>query len=145
MRRVGAVAAKRALLSLVADIPALQGVQRQYEYNVRTAEREVVFCGSAEFDRDQADMATGRSQDLTVALHVLVTALGGSAEDAEDRAEEIGGLIEDALAADNRLTDRGVPGLLQATIAGGQIQPAQNDDGAIAELVYRVTFRAHLR
>jgi len=142
--RVSAVAAKRALLSLVADIPALQGVQRLYEWTGK-AEREVIFCASVEFDRDAADMGTGRSQDLTVALHVLVTLPGGSAEDAEDRAEEIGGLIEDALAKDNRLTDRGVPGLLEATIAGGQMQPAANDDGAIAELVYRVQFLSHLR
>ncbi|GAA4626616.1 hypothetical protein GCM10023196_035580 [Actinoallomurus vinaceus] len=137
------VAAKKALLAIVADTPALRGVQALYQWTGE-AEREVIFCGKARFERENADMAADPAETLTIDLHVGVAFPGGSAEEAETRAVQIGALIEAALTADPRLGER-VPGLLFAEIASGEADVVPYDEEVRAEIVYQVSLLSHLR
>lgn len=136
------VAAKKALLAVVAEIPALAKVQTLYRWTGQ-AERELVFCGQARFEREIADMAADPAETLTIDLHVGVAYPGGTAEEAETRAQEIGGLIEAALLADPRL-DEQVPGLLFTSIASGEADVVPLDEEVRAEIIYQVELRSHL-
>lgn len=137
------VAAKKALLALVADIPALAKVQTLYQWNA-TSEREAIFCGTTRFERDTSDMGAHPAETLTIDLHVGVVFPGGSAEEAESRVIEIGGHIEQALVADPRLGER-VPGLLFASIASGTTDVVPVDEETRAEAIYQVALLSHLR
>jgi hypothetical protein len=137
------VAAKKALLATVADMPALAKVQTLYEWNGQ-AEREVIFCGRALFERETSDMAADPAETLTIDLHMGVVFPGGSAEEAETRVVEIGTLVEQALVADSRLGER-VPGLLFAEIITGTADVVSADEETRAEMIYQVTLLSHLR
>lgn len=137
------VAAKKALLAKVGAIPALAKVQILYTWTA-DAEREVVFSSNATFEREVSDMGNDPAETAVVPIHIIVAQPGGTEEDAEARAVEIGGIIEASLTADPRLDDA-VPGLLFAGIEGGQVDSAKEDEVAFAELVYRVSVLSHLR
>jgi hypothetical protein len=137
------VAAKKALLAVVGAVPALAKVQTLYQWNGE-AEREAVFCGSTRFEREISDMGADPAETLTIDLHIGVVVPGGSAEEAETRAIEIGALVEQALVTDPRLDDR-VPGLLFTQIVSGMTEVVPNDEESRAEVIYQVTLLSHLR
>jgi hypothetical protein len=136
------VDAKKALLAVVADIPALQGVQKLYQWTGQS-EREVVFCGKARFEREVADMGATPAEALVVDLHIGVALPGGDAEKAETRAVEISALVEEALVLDPRLGDR-APGLMFAGINTGEAEVSAYDEEVRAEIVHQVELRSHL-
>ena len=136
------VAAKKALLAVIADIPALAKVQTLYRW-AGEAEREIVFCGTTRFEREISDMAADPAEILTINLHVGVAYPGGSAEEAETRVTDIGNLIEAAFVADPRLGER-VPGLLFASIVSGEADVVPLDEEVRAEVIYQVELRSHL-
>lgn len=136
------VAAKKALLEVVAGIPGLQKVQRLYQWTGES-EREVVFCGKATFEREVADMGATPAETLHIELHIGVAYPGADAEEAETRADEISTAIEEALVLDPRLGDR-VPGLMFAGINTGEAEVAAYDEEVRAEIVHQIELRSHL-
>jgi hypothetical protein len=150
MAGTNVVAAKKALIAKIAalDLGGEQagGVQVAYSWPGRNAEREVVHGGLSTFDQNPLAFRAGgrcpRQEDVTVEIHVAVTIPGGSEEDVDTRAAEIGTVIEDAIAADPTLAD--ALNLKIARVDGGELESGFNDDAAAAVLTYRIILKSTL-
>ena len=142
--------AKRALIDIIraSGSADLTGVQVEYSWPGASAERECVHLGRATWDTEQLAMRGGgrmpRKEQLNVDLFVIVVLPGGTVQEAEDRATQIGGAIEDIIAADTTLSQPSSTGLLLAGISGGEIDHDTTDDEAIAAIQYRVAFLSKL-
>lgn len=150
MAGTNVVAAKKALIAKIAalDLGGDQagGVQVAYSWPGRNAEREVVHGGLATFDQNPLAFRAGgrcpRQEDVTVEIHVAIALPGGTEEDVDTRAVEIGTVIEEAIAADPTLAD--APDLKIARVDGGELESGFNDDGASALLTYRIILKSTL-
>ena len=118
-----------------------------YAYDLRTHDAERVFAGRARAETPSAAMKAGRNfrleRDSSFDLIVLVGYVGGSAQDAEARALAIGAEIEGWIA-DRKNNELGVTGLIGVSVDGWDLVHLMNDRGHMAELTYRVTWRARL-
>jgi hypothetical protein len=146
MAGTNAVVAKRALVALMQAAPGLEGVQVTYGFPKEPL-REFVYCGRASSTvsplRFRANGARlPRDEELTVDLIVTVIAPGGTTEDAEARAVEIGTVVEEAIALDTQLSQ--MPGLMIALVTGGTLDGDFDDEEAGARLIYQVHFRSEL-
>lgn len=150
MAGTNAVAAKQALVAKIAalEIEASDGgaLQVAYSWPGRDAQREVVHGGKTTFNRQPMGYdPRSREEALEVTLWIVVVKPGADVAECETRAVEIGTVIEEALAADPKFAAKAVPGLLLATVEGGELDGDFDDDGAAAILQYRVGFTSHLR
>ena len=121
-------------------------VEVAYGYDAKSHAAERVFTGRSRFDTPSAIMKPGRNfrnEDGTFDLIALVGYVGGSAQDAETRALAIGAEIETWIA-DRKNNELGITGLIGVSIDGGELVHLMNDRGHMAELTYRVTWRARL-
>ena len=152
MAGTNAVSAKQALITWLRGLTdtgeGLEGVQVAYSWpGLGRVGRECVHGGRAEWETElnsmrAAGLRQSRIETVTLDLHIVVSAVGGTVEDADVRAVAIGTVIEEALAADPLLG--GHPGLQLAMVAGGDIEHEDHDDGAVSVLTYRVLFRSRL-
>lgn len=150
MAGTNAVRAKKALIAKIVALGLTTAdgsdLQVAYSWPGATAEREVVHAGLVTFEQNPAAFRGGgrcpRDEDVTVELHVAVRLPGGSEEEADTRASEIGTVIEEAIAADPTLA--GATDLVIARIDGGELESGSNDDDAAALLTYRIILKSRL-
>lgn len=107
---------------------------------------ERVFTARARADTPPAALRSGRNhrdESGVFDLIVLVAYVGGSAEQADDRAFDIGEVAEEWLA-DRKSNELGVPGLQTLVVEGWESNNLGNDRGHMTELTYRVRWTARL-
>lgn len=138
---------KRALFDRLealtgAGLP-LAGLQVQYAWNGRTAEREQVYGGGVRFTRASAGHDGARElwlETAVVGLYVRVTEPGAEVAETDQRCEEIAGVVEELLASDPQL-----PGNYSYVgITGGTGDYAHDDDAPVSVLAYQVSFQYYL-
>ena len=151
------VAVKRAVIdgleSALAADQAFNGdalperrVEVSYGYDRASTATERVFTTRSRADTPPAAMRAGRNfrdEAGTFNLVVLVSFIGGSVEDAEDRAVEVGEFIEEWLA-DRKQNELGVDGLQTLLVTAWDLVALGNDNGHLAELTYTVRWTARL-
>lgn len=149
MAGTSAVAARQALIAKITALAIVGNgggtVQVAYSWPGSKAEREVVHGGNpVTFEQNPLAFRGGgrvpRDEEVTVPVCVVVALPGGSVEETDVRAAEIGGLIEDAVAADPTLTGQ----LIIARIDRGDLDHDFNDDGAASVLTYQFILRSRL-
>jgi len=138
--------AKKAVLDLLAAQPDMEGVQVSYGWPGRTARREVLYAGHADWNTELLTFAPAggrnqRKEEGTAEFHIYVRKPGGDYEAAEARAVEIGAVLEEFLAG-NPLS--GVDGLKLGQVEGGSLISAPTDDEIEVVLSYRVGFLSTL-
>ena len=137
------VVVKRALVAALQTALAAEGVQVLYSWTGE-AERECVYLGDVEFTQEPLTFAGGgrtrRSEDVVAAVHVAVQIPGGTEEDVEARAVEIGTLLEHAIAGNPTQTGAA----LQFTVTGGDMASGSDDESALSVLSYGVLAESHL-
>ena len=148
MAGTNAVAYKKALTDAVAAAPQIiaDDIQVGYDWPGHV-ERELIHGGRVEGAQSYPVSRGGggrfpRDEELTVALHIVVRAPGGTIYEAELRASEIGTVVEELLAANPALTD--VAGVIYSGIAGIELESDYDDDDAIADLTYQVLLKSRL-
>lgn len=107
---------------------------------------EQVYTGKSSAETPAAGMRSGRhtrNETGTFELNVMVRFIGGDGYEAEQRAEQIGGAIEDWLA-DRKNNELDVDGLNSLTVTGWRADYAQVDGGAGAVRTYTVRWTARL-
>ncbi|MGH3371802.1 MAG: hypothetical protein ACRDPR_17560 [Nocardioidaceae bacterium] len=134
------VAVKQALLAALQTALTGSGVQTAYSWPGGTEERELVYLGNAQFAQELHGFRGGgrvpRKEDVTAAVHVVVTKLGATSfEEAEERAAEIGAELENALAGNPSQTGQA----LLFTVNGGELGSYAEDEFTTAVLSYQVT------
>lgn len=141
MSGTSVVVVKRALLAALQT--ALPGVQVLYSWN-GDAERECIYLGDAEFTQAYLAFAGGgrvpRTENVSAVVHVSVVEPGGTEEDTEVRAAEIGTLLEHALAGNPTQT----AAALNFRVTGGDLVSGSDDENAISVLSYEVLAESHL-
>lgn len=144
-----AVAVKKAIrdglrTALATPFPTVE-VSYGWDPNSHSAER--VFFTDARFDHDPASLKTGRNfraEDATLELRVVAMVIGGAHDEAEQRAADIGRVVEE-FVADRKSNELGVTGLqwLRMT-SGGTLRGGVTDRGSVGELTYRIAYHARL-
>lgn len=141
MSGTSVVVVKRALVAALQT--ALPGVQVLYSWS-GDAERECVYLGDAEFSQELLTFAGGgrtrRREGVSAAVHVAVQMPGGTEEDTEARAVEIGTLLEHAIAGNPTQTGAA----LNFTVTGGDMASGSDDESALSVLSYEVLAESHL-
>jgi hypothetical protein len=140
MAGTNAVAAKKAIIALLRAAPKLAGVQVAYSWPTRDAEREVISGGKFEFTQQREGYGSAREENLTLDLFIVVRTPGGTVEDAETRAVELGSIVEDVVRANPHLA-----GVKVAGVAGGDSNSGVDDDSAVCELAYHIACVSTLR
>jgi hypothetical protein len=140
------VAAKKALIDLLADRAGLADVQISYAWpGDDAAEAERVFLGQARGQQEPASLKAGRTfRNENPEFDVLVQVVmpDGTAEEADTRALEIGLEVEETVA-DNK-TLGGVPGLNWAVMARWELNYMYGGTGYLSEIVYTIAYNARL-
>lgn len=107
---------------------------------------ERVFVTTARGTHKPASMRAGRTfrdERGEVEVAVQVEAIGGDAEDADDRAVAIGQIVEEWFADNTDTT--GVPGVSEVLVTGWRLDNLYNDRGSFSELTYTIAWRARLQ
>ena len=141
-----AYAAKKATIDRLSSAPSLADVQVAHTYPGKNPERELIYGGRVTFESQRIGLGglsgPQRAETVKVTLHVEVVKPGATPEELEERAAEIGGLLEDALLS---FELPGVPGLMQAIPTAGALNSGPVDDEtSVAQLDYEITFSSHL-
>lgn len=140
------VACKKALVALLAARPGLDGVQVAYSWpGDDLVERERVFMGRARGDHTPDGLKAGRTfrnERATFDVEIQVEKVGGTPEEAEERASAIGKELEECVA-DNR-TLGGVIGLNWAVMSSWTSTVLYNDKGSLAAMTYTIRYAARL-
>lgn len=151
MAGTNAVAVKEMLLAALKVAPALAGVQVAYAWPGQDLQRERVYLGRVfgpQNYRGLGPTPKPRDELLTVKVYVEVDLVGDAGADAQHeadlRARELGGALEDAIAADPSLGSS-APGPHRAAIAVVALDGGETTDGRYAQLVYDVQFFSRLR
>ncbi|MEU4576610.1 hypothetical protein [Nonomuraea sp. NPDC023979] len=122
----------------LAAIPETAEVQVSYAFP-GDVERECVYLGSSRFSRRR--MGLGADEEtLSVNLHVYVRHPGAAVEETDERAVEIGGVLEAMLSAAPSMP--GVDGVMFASVESGELDGGFEDDAAVSVLDYVLTFRS---
>lgn len=145
MAGTNAAAAKKALIDLLAALPALDGVQVAYSWPGRSVERECIYAGRVTGPVQLAAMGgtrVSRQEDLVLNLHIVVDKVGQEDLEASDvRACALGAIVEELVAGNPTL---GVSGLKVASIVGVDLDGGTDDETAEAVLTYQVGLKSHL-
>lgn len=148
MSGTAAVRFKKALVAALDGLPGMQGVRVVYGWGElgREVPRECVYLGRAEWDAEPLTFAPaggryGREETGVVQLYVTVRIPGGTQEDAETRAVEIGTVFEEWLAANPTL---GLGDVRLGHVEGGLADSDPDDDGTSGLVNYRVGFMSVL-
>lgn len=147
MAGTNAKRAKKALLDglrlVFAGTPTTHEVTVTYGYRGHEHFRELVHATRA-FGQQSYPVSMGgadefpRDEQLTVKLHIMVNVPGGDQEEAEDRATEIGAVVETWIAATAELPDFEAGEITSVGITAVDLDSDADDDGAIAVLTYDV-------
>lgn len=148
MAGTNAVKVKQALVALLQAAPELEGIQVDYAFPGEI-ERDCIYLGRVTFSQEfmafKGATRMPRKEQANVSLYVRSYAPGVKSEGAEERAAELGEVVEHILAADPRLESSPVPGLKVARVTGGELLSAEEDEGTgIAILTYRISVTSQL-
>jgi hypothetical protein len=144
-RSTRAAAVKAALLARFAEGLAAAAETRLVQVGYAfpgDIERECVYFGSSRFARRRAGLGFDE-ESLTVNVHVFVRLPGGTVEETDRRAVEIGGFLEDMLTSAPSLP--GVDGVMFSAVESGELDGGFEDDAAVSLLDYVLTFRSAVR
>lgn len=149
MAGTNAVAVKRALVAALTASASLTGVQVLYSSWDRDLEREAIYFGKTAWTHTPAAMRSGgslpRIEDLVLDAYVFVAMPGSTPEDAEDRVQELGEVLENILAADPAAAAAlAVTGAKYARVLTGELGSEFDDDTAYALAVYKLGFTSCL-
>lgn len=150
MSGTNAAVVKKALADQLtarfASKPEVSDVRVSYSPPGRI-EREHVYLGKATFIQAPEGAGMGqvlaRQETLTVAAQVYVRIKGGEQEEADARAVEIGGVLEQLLATDPSFL--ALPSVMFAGVASGELDSGDDDDAVLALVTYELTFLSMLR
>jgi len=93
----------------------------------------------------QGGLRLPRREDIATQLHIEVKRSAATAVDCATRALAIGSQIEDLHAADPKLAQASIPGLLAVVLGDRRLTPGYVDDStASAELIYNLTITSML-
>lgn len=144
------VAVKQATVAELRELPNLDGVAVDYAWTGEDAQsRERIFFGKASFPQTPGPMRTGRvhrDESGQVDIIVRVTLIGGTAEEADTRALEIGTEVEECVADHRNLGNTPDDGIFvtATTLRGGSLAGGYTDNGAVSELTYTLQWDARL-
>ncbi len=144
MAGTNAVACKRELFRRLAAAPRLKGVQVAYAFPGRDIQRECIYGGGARTTQEFAAASPARkprNETALVDVHVWVRLPGGSVEDADARAMEIGVVVEELLADDVNLGGA-VPGLAFGGVNSIDGDYMADDDAVTVIWSYQLRFRS---
>lgn len=137
------VAVRKALVAAVADLGAFDDVDVMYAF-AGTTSREFAYTRKATFEHEPASLRAGRNfrkEAGEFEFVIWVESVGGTPEDANDRALELGLPVEEWVA-DHK---NGVGGAQTLLINGaGSLDEAVGDQASFAELVYPIAYTARL-
>lgn len=138
--------AKRTLISLIDAAPAFAGINVDYAYKAKNADRTYIYGGRTNAEQNYAAMTSGtkpRDRHFTVDLHLLVRLPGGDVTDTDDQALNLLDAI-DSLLAQNVTMSGAVPGLRYGGITGFDMTYALDDEAVETEIVAHVAFSTRL-
>jgi len=141
------VEVKQKIITDLAALPSLSAVSVEYAYNAGATDRDRIFFGRARSAHEPASLKSGttfRNERMILELNVVVEAVGGTAEDAEDRAVNTLGVIVEEYVANHRTLDGTVTGLNWIVVTGLDVTSLFNDRGHLAEAAYELTYDARL-
>lgn len=125
------------LTALAIPSGSLDGVQVAYA-QPRNIDRQWIYGGKVTVDQEISSGRTGadttREETATILLHIRAFMPGATCEDAETRALVIGAVLEGYFAT----TGPVVTGLLDASVAGWELDSDYDDDAALADLTYQI-------
>ncbi|WP_018658461.1 hypothetical protein [Actinomadura flavalba] len=136
---VDVVAVKRAVIAVaaaLADGGPLDGVQVAYAWPGRRMDRECVHGGAMDWETSPASLANGEDVALVMDVHIVIVRPGGTVEETDARAAELGAALAAAVHADPSLG--GQPGVLDAAVVGGDLDHGADDDSATSVLTQRI-------
>jgi len=147
MAGMNGLAIKRAVHARLAAATELQDVQVDRHLDEHVTAHDYVFFGELEFDHRYVTLGGGprRERDETCYLHVYVDVWnhGNDLDAVEDRAVEIGRVLEELLAEDPGLDH--LPGLVYGGVASGEFFYETGVKGRVGvSLVYRLMFESRL-
>jgi hypothetical protein len=134
-------AIKTGLVALQAS--TLAGVQVGYG-PPRDQKRESIWLGKVTGDQEisagRSGTRTTRDDKFVVELHIQVRKPGVDCAEVEDRAVDIGVIVEEYLAGVGPV----VSGLLDASVAAYELDSYPDDDGYTATLDYSIICTAYM-
>lgn len=141
------VAVRSALIDGLAGLAGLADVDVIYAWKFDAElPRERIFTDRCRATHEPASLKSGRTfrnERMTFDLVVRVELIGGTSEEADERALVIGALVEEYIA-DNNTLDGAVSGLNWITVSGMELNNRGNDVGSLSELTYAITYDARL-
>lgn len=144
-----AVATKQAIVTgftaKLAALSAYDDVLVSYAWPAGKKQREKVFGARTRTTHTPASLRPGRTfrdEVGEIDFVILVESVGGSAEDADERASAIGQQFEEYIA--DKRNSLGVTGLNWMTVARTELVNAFNDRGHLTELTITVAYNARL-
>jgi hypothetical protein len=148
MAGINGVAIKRAIHTRLVAAPTLDGVRVDRHLDLSSSPNEYVYFGELEFDHRYVTSRGGgsrypREEIAYLYVYIEVWEYGGDIDAVEDRAVEIGEVLEHVLAEDPNLS--GLPGVIYGGVAGGDLFPETSVKNAVGvTLVYRLQFESRL-
>lgn len=148
MAGTAAAAAKAALFELLAGQSGagqpLADVQVTYQFPGQL-QRDHVYFGRVRFDQEFSTFRVAggqqpRTEIATVSMYVGAKRIDSDQQAADERAVEIGGVLEELIAADPTLGGR----FQVVFVESGDLEPNLDDDGVWATLTYSVTVQSEL-
>lgn len=137
------VAVRKAVVDAVTDLPEFADVEVMYAF-AGTTSREFAYTRQATFTHEPAAMRSGRNfrkETGQFEFVIWVESVGGTPEEADNRALEIGLGFEEWVA-DNK---NGVGGAQTLEVYGnGALREAVGDQASFSELVYPIKYTARL-
>lgn len=152
MAGTNAVAVKKAVFDRLTAASALQTsplyqVQIDYAW-IGHADRERIYGGRVPFEQEFAALgrASGRvsrNELATVTLFIEVIKPGATVEETDQRATELGTVVEELIAGDPTLAD--ITNLLYGGVTSGELDYELTDDAVASVLELHLAFRSRLR
>lgn len=142
------VAVRKALVSALADLPAMEGVHARYAWDIGATARERLYTRQGRISHAPASLRTPpvhRKETGRFELCLFVEAPGRDLEFVAERAAALGLICEDYIAARSS-NQMGITGLQTLLIQGeGHLTEAFTDaPSPVAELAYPITYTARL-
>lgn len=133
-------AIKAAILAALADAPGLEGVTVAYSAPTRDLPRECLYGGQIEMQQHISagrtpDGHTTRDEEGVLEVHIRVEKLGGTEQETEIRATELGTALEEFLSLNTPVM---AAGNLDASVEGYVLVSASDEDGATSLMTYRI-------
>lgn len=142
------VAVRRAVIAgLVTAVNDSQvSISYGYQGSDDDRRREQIWTDRVRSTHEPASMKSGRNfRDETLDFDVVVwvAAVGLPPEDADDRAIELGAIVEEFIA-DRKSNELGVAGLQWIRVAGMELTNGYGPKGSLSELRYTLRYSARL-